>query len=49
MAPGLLSFGIRSILFSVSGPGCALEPFTGRFSLFFSLSGDTTVWVAISC
>ena len=33
----------------MSGPGCALDPFTGKFSLsFFPLSGDPTVWVAIS-
>ena len=47
-AAGWLSFGIRSILCSVSGPGCALKPFTGKFSLSFFLPGHPTVWVAIS-
>ena len=32
----LLSFGICSILCSVSGPGLGLEPFAGNFSLCFS-------------
>ena len=36
---GQLSFVILSILCSVSGPGCALEPFAGKFSLFCSLPG----------
>ena len=36
-AAGSLSCGICSILYSVSGPGCTLEPFTGKF-FFFSLS-----------
>ena len=35
---GWLSFGIGSILCSVSGPSCALEFFAGKFSLFFFLS-----------
>ena len=35
---GYLSYGICSILCSVSGPGCKLEPFTRKFFLFpFSL------------
>ena len=43
-----LSCGICSILYYVSRPDCSLESFEGKFSLFF-LSGDPTVWVAISC
>ena len=37
-AAGPLSFGVRSILCSVSVPGCALEPFAEKFSLALSLS-----------
>ena len=48
MAAGLLSFGICSILCSVSMPGLtALEPFVAKF-FFFCLSGSPMVWVAIS-
>ena len=36
-AVSYLSFGILSILCSVSSPGCELEPFAGKFSFFFSL------------
>ena len=43
-AAGYLSFGICSILCSVSRPGCPLELFLGKFS-FFILSGDPTVWL----
>ena len=43
-----LSFGIPSILCSVSGPGCKVESFMGTFSFLFFLSGDPSVWVAIS-
>ena len=46
--PGQLSFGIGSILCSVSSTGCALEPFAVKFSLFFFFSNNPTVWVAIS-
>ena len=33
---GQLSFGIHSVLFSVSRPGCVLEPYAGKFNFFFS-------------
>ena len=36
-AAGQLSFGICSILCSVRGPGCELEPFVAKFSLSLSL------------
>ena len=32
---GQLSFGIHSVLFSVSRPGCVLEPYAGKFNFFF--------------
>ena len=47
MAAGLLSFGICSILCSVSVPGVLIEPFVRKVS-FVCLSGDPTVWVAVS-
>ena len=47
MAAGLLSFGICSILCSVSVPGVLIEPFVTKVS-FVCLSGDPTVWVAVS-
>ena len=50
-AASQLSFGIRSIPCSVRGPGCELEPFSTKFSLFlffFFLSDNPTVWVSIS-
>ena len=45
-----LSWRVHSILCSVSGPGCALQPSSGKFSLslFFPLSGYPTVCGAIS-
>ena len=52
-AASLLSFDICSILCSVSGPGCELEPFMGKFIvcffLFSFLSVNPTIWIAISC
>ena len=47
MAAGLLSCGICSILCSVSVPGVPIEPFV-RKVFFVCLSGDPTVWVAVS-
>ena len=46
-AAGQLSFGIRSILCSVSWPGCELEPFVGKFSQVSSLrlSSGCSGWV----
>ena len=44
MAAGLFSFGICSILCSVSVPGVPIEPFM-RKVFFVCLSGDPTVWV----
>ena len=35
-AAGWLSSGVHSILCSVSGPGCALELFEGKFSVSLS-------------
>ena len=42
MAAGLLSFGICSIVCSVSVPGVLIEPFMRKVS-FVCLSGDPTV------
>ena len=41
----LALLGIHSILCSVSGSGCTLEPFIGKFFFFFffSLSGDPSL------
>ena len=49
MQPGSSPLVFTQSFCSVNEPGCELEPFAGKFSLFFfSLSGNLTVWVAIS-
>ena len=42
-AAGLLSFGIRSIICSVSRRGCELEPSVGKFSPFFFFSPSLVI------
>ena len=42
-AASQLSFGIRSIPCSVRGPGCELEPFSTKFSLFLFFFSSLTI------
>ena len=45
----LLWYSLSPLFCEQARLGLRLELFTGKFSLFFLLSGYPTVWVAISC